>query len=399
MREIKKLKNQIDKKHTIEIITERLDLYARKYASSKQLLLHLIPFILRLLATNRKREAAKTPEKRVKILIDIGEGLGGIVISLNWVCYFYNKFCKGKNIDLDCSSFNKKILDHFVPDFVNKTLSPATEKEVYDLKIFLMRCPQIIYANFEKIKKLHPDLFDAVARYLTDEEKYGVFFKLSDKRDAITPNVPSSNIKRWHQPDLADLFDIREEFILPIDIPNEETTLEKFKLEKKKYITVNREVGKGGENSTKLWPVAYFAELIEKLKNSFPQYTIVEVGTGNATPIKNVHLNLAGKTSLDEIKAILKNSLLHIDEEGGLVHLRHALKGGVSCVLFGPTSPEVYGYSENINLSSNACSIHCEFYHDDWLQACVKGTDGICIKSLTPTFVFSKIQDYLTTLK
>ena len=399
MHEIKKLKNQFDKRHTIALIEERLDLYARRYPSPKQLLLHLLPFIARLLTDNRKKETAKTPEKRLKILIDIGEGLGGMVISLNWVCYFYNKFCKGKNVDLDCSSFNKKILDSFVPGFVNKTLSPDTEKEIYDLKIFLVRCPQVIYADLEKIKKLNPDLLDAVFRYISDEEKYGVFFKLSYKRDAITCNVPSSNIKRWHQPDLADLFDIREEFILPIEIPNEKAVLEKFKLGKKKYITVNREVGIGGDKSPKLWPIENFLELIEKLKTSFPQYRIVEVGTGKGAPIKNAQLNLAGKTSLNEIKSILKNSLLHIDGEGGLVHLRHALKGGVSCVLFGPSSPKVLGYSENINLSSKACPIHCEFYHDDWLKECVKGTDAVCMKSLTPDFVFSKIQNYLNTLK
>ena len=115
--------------------------------------------------------------------------------------------------------------------------------------------------------------------------------------------------------------------------------------------------------------------------------------------MKNVHLNLAGKTSLDEIKAILKNSLLHIDGEGGLVHLRHALKAGPSCVLFGPSSPEVLGYSENINLSSGACPIHCEFYHDDWLKECVKNLDCVCMKELKPDFVFTKISQYLSTLK
>lgn len=43
---------------------------------------------------------------------------------------------------------------------------------------------------------------------------------------------------------------------------------------------------------------------------------------------------------LDEkLKVILKHAKLHIDSEGGLVHLRHAIKGGPSVVLFGPTSP------------------------------------------------------------
>lgn len=399
MNELKKLENQLDKKYTAEILNERLKLYSKRYSNSKQMLLHLIPFVVKLLTEKKKKIVANSSPKRLKILIDIGEGLGGMVISLNWVCYFYNKFCKGKNIDLDCSAFNKHILDHFVPDFVNKTLSPSTEKERYDLKIFLVRCPQIVYADLEKIKRLSPALFDAVMQYALAEEKYGVFFRLSYKRDSVSPNVPSSNIKRWHQPDILDLFNMTEDFILPIKMPDEEITLKKFKLEKKKYITLNREVGIGGDNSPKLWPVKNFEELIEKLKTSFPQYQIVEVGTGKGSPMKNVHISLAGKTSLEEIKVILKNSLLHIDGEGGLVHLRHALKGGVSCVLFGPSSPKVLGYSENINLSSNACPIYCEFYHDDWLKECVRKADCICMKELKPGFVFSKVSEYLSTLK
>ncbi len=400
MNELKELENQIDKLNTIEIINERMKLYAKRYSNSKQMLLHLLPFVMRLLTEKKKKVVSSASPKRLKILIDFEEGLGGIIISLNWVCYFYNKFCKGHNIDIDCSaSFSKNVLEHFVPDFVNKIFLADVEEEKYDLKIIIARCPQIAYADLDKIKKFSPALCETITRYIVVEKKYGMYFRISYKRDAITYNVPSSNIKRWHQPDILDLFNMTEEFILPIKMPDEATTLKKFKLEKKKYITLNREVGAERNISPKLWPVKNYEKLIEKLKVSFPQYKIVEVGTGKGAPMKNVHLNLAGKTSLEEIKVILKNSLLHIDGEGGLVHLRHALKAGPSCVLFGPTSPKVFGYSENINLSSNACPICCELYDEEWAKECVRGTDCICMKALTPDFVFSKVAEYLSSLK
>ena len=227
MNELEKIESQLDKKRVIEIINERLNLYSKRYSKSSQMLLHLIPFVVHFLTDKNEMKRAKTSDKKLKILIDIGEGLGGMVISLNWVCYFYDKFCKGQNIEVDCSSFNKKILDHFVPDFVHQTFSPETEKKDYDLKIFLVRCPQIVYADLEKINKISPAFCKAVIQYIVAENNYGVFFKLSYKRDAITCNIPSSNIKRWHQPDILDLFNMKEEFILPIKIPNENKTMEK----------------------------------------------------------------------------------------------------------------------------------------------------------------------------
>lgn len=401
MNESKKLENEIDKQNTVYILNERMKLYAKRYSNSKQMLFHLIPFVMKLLTEKNKKIGHTTSSKKLKILIDIEEGLGGVIMSLNWLCYFYDKFCKGNNdIEIDCSaSCSKNALDNFVPGFVNKTFVADAEKEKYDLKITIARCPEVIYADLEKIKKFNQALYETVVRYNLAEKKYGLFFKLSYRRDAITYNVPSSNIKRWHQPDVLDVFNMTEDFILPIEIPNETVTLEKFKLEKKKYITLNREVGAERNSSPKLWPVKNYVELIEKLKTSFPQYTLVEVGTGKGAPMENVHRNLSGKTSLQEIKAILKNAALHIDGEGGLVHLRHALKGGPSCVLFGPTSPEVIGYSENINLSSKACPIRCEFYHEAWQKECVRGLDCACMKEIKPDFVFSKVSEYLSSLK
>ena len=49
MNELKKLEIQFDKKRTIKILDERLDLYNTRYANSRQMLLHLIPFIIHLL--------------------------------------------------------------------------------------------------------------------------------------------------------------------------------------------------------------------------------------------------------------------------------------------------------------------------------------------------------------
>ena len=61
----------------------------------------------------------------------------------------------------------------------------------------------------------------------------------------------------------------------------EKETLQKFGLTTKKYITINREVGDTQlVDSTKLWPLEYYRKLIADLKETAPQYQIIEVGCG-----------------------------------------------------------------------------------------------------------------------
>jgi ADP-heptose:LPS heptosyltransferase len=45
---------------------------------------------------------------------------------------------------------------------------------------------------------------------------------------------------------------------------------------------------------------------------------------------------------------------MHIDDEGGLVHMATAL--GTKCaVLFGPTPVGIFGYEQNINICADTC--------------------------------------------
>ena len=107
----------------------------------------------------------------------------------------------------------------------------------------------------------------------------------------------------------------------------------------------------------------------------------------------NIDIDLIGKTSLEEVKIILNNSIIHIDGEGGMVHLRHALHGGKSIVLFGATSPEFYGYSENINLRGDGCSHWCEWITENWQAKCARGYDRPpCSYSLTPETVYNEFK-------
>ena len=100
-------------------------------------------------------------------------------------------------------------------------------------------------------------------------------------------------------------------------------------------------------------------------------------------------MDLVGKTNLEQIKPILQHALVHIDGEGGMVHLRHALGGGRSVVLFGPTSSEFFGYSENKNLVGGGCAVWCEWALNKWQEGCLRGSYETppCMASITPEMV------------
>lgn len=369
-------------------LQERLFRYGNKYQSVWQIALHMARACFISLRFNRRSKNIKNGP--VRICIQFEGGMGDLVIGLNWLCAFYEKLGRATDVRIDVAFSNKKLLQSFAPDFVKRKLSRQEwERYDYDLVLSLMRCPVVVSAD---VKRLPPELLVYVEKLICFERDNKEILLLTPYKDSITYNVLSSSSKRWHQPDMVDEFNLQEEFIFVPQLKEEAAVLRKFNLIGKKYITVNREVGfERVTESTKLWPLVYYRELVEKLKECYPGYEILEIGTGKGERINNTHRNLAGKTSLEEIKAILKNSVLHIDCEGGLVHLRHALKGGASCVFFGPSSPDVLGYRENLNLRGKACSVCCEFYSKTWQQNCLKGKRG-CMESLSPSYVFEQIE-------
>ncbi len=160
------------------------------------------------------------------------------------------------------------------------------------------------------------------------------------------------------------------------------------------FITVHRGNDlKNKANCVKLWPIGYYGILVKMLKQKYPEYQIVQLGVNKerCPDMENVDINLVGKTSLEDVVFLLKHSALHIDCEGGFTHLRHALHGGKTVVLFGPTDIAYYGYSENINLRTDVCS-GCEWVREKWLESCIKEMrNPACMYSLTPEYVFSEI--------
>ena len=206
--------------------------------------------------------------------------------------------------------------------------------------------------------------------------------------------------KRINQADIGGILGMGETYMAPLPLPADSNCmLHTFGLANCRYITIQRghsTVEEKSQKNTKLWPCEHYQTLIELLKKKYPSYKLVQLGInrpGFDVDFKGIDVNLRGKTSIVQLCSVLKYASLHIDCEGGLVHLRHALHGGPSVVLFGPTSPKFYGYTENLNLRTQACAQPCEWVTDDWLTRCARrGDKHCCMRGLTPKWVLEQIE-------
>ena len=97
----------------------------------------------------------------------------------------------------------------------------------------------------------------------------------------------------------------------------------------------------------KIWPAAYFAELIERVADTFSGVMILgsaqdrmvaaHLGQGCRLPC----LNLAGTTSLTQAAALLDHVTVFVGNDSGLGHIA-AARGVPTLTLFGPGRPERY---------------------------------------------------------
>lgn len=337
----------------------------------------------------------------IRIAVQLRGGIGDQLIGCNYVKALKDKLNDANiKIDVYCRSVvNELFLSGTA--FIN-SVSPESDFNpsdgMYDLYIRLDRFPVILECDEEKIQH-HQTLYKYVSLVQNFKKLHqNVFFTGRSEFDSIC-NIYTliKGQKRFNQMDIDGFLGIGEKFQYAPKIQQTDV-FQKFKIPKK-FITIHRGVDTNRTcNSNKLWPMESYNQLIKMIKSEFPEYTIVQLGVNKerCPDMENVDINLVGKTSMTDMVYILKKSLLHIDGEGGQVHIRHAINGGKSVVFFGPTSVDFYGYSENINLYSNVCPHWCEHIKERWDEGCLK-TGGIplCMVKISPEMAFAKIKAYL----
>ncbi len=158
-----------------------------------------------------------------------------------------------------------------------------------------------------------------------------------------------------------------------LDIAVEESALGRFALSGRRWITIHNGFDPNfvvsAKRATKCYP--HFSEIVMRVKTAQPDIIVVQIGSSTSEKLPSVDLDLVDRTNLREAAALLRDATLHIDNEGGLVHLA-ACFGTRSVVVFGPTPSDYFGYPHNINVDPVRCG-GCWWIDELWMDRCPRG--------------------------
>lgn len=356
------------------------------------------------------RRQKNLQRQKINIGFIIGGGFGDFLIFANYLRYFKNRFSDSKiNIDV-----------YFYYGFSNASVlfregelcrkcyqhtPPDDYQQAYDLFIEVSRYPKILACDYAKIQKKYADMIEYIDLIKRFRDENPRFFNGASCDGQSATFSEFKNQKRIQQPDIYGYLGITEEYAYPLFIDGDEQKfLQTYGLTDKKYITMHRGCDAQYPHHVKMWPVQNYGKLAKLIKTEFPEIIIVQYGVSveRCPPMENIDLNLVGRTSMDQVKIILKNSLLHIDSDGGMVHLRHALRkingGGVCLAMYGPNYENFFGYSENINITGDGCSHFCDWLTEDWMVNCARGFENPpCMTSITPEQIMSHFRRFMKT--
>lgn len=115
----------------------------------------------------------------------------------------------------------------------------------------------------------------------------------------------------------------------------------------------------GATREAKCWPIEKFAHLAEKINT---EYGLEVIGVGISGEKERIDkivaiskariVNLAGRTTIPELMAVLAGAKVVISNDTGPGHIAAAL-GGKTVIIFGPTNPQrIYPYGKEDSIAA-----------------------------------------------
>lgn len=268
----------------------------------------------------------------------------------------------------------------------------ARQQETYSLSL------SIIATFLLKVDYIDPmdfsiDFTDRIRRLQQNCEKENLSIPLPNGIAYRRRIYNRENCYTWFN--YGDTFSITD---YRIPIPFDEKFSSTYSaLNLNRYITLN--IGNGTSQNGKLvaksWPKERFVKVISLFRQRYPKIKIVQLGSKHDSMLENADYHVLGQ-DFGLIAYILRNSMFHLDIEGGLVHL--ATQIGTKCfVLFGPTPIAYFGYSSNVNITSGNCH-NCYGLYADTSKCARHMDEPECMYSITPEIVMSEVHKYLSSI-
>ena len=379
-----------------KIPSKKLDRYVRRY-TNRPIMAYLRLAILAFKMTIKQlieelyRLAWKNKKKKIAILVD--GGLGDVLFGVIYADSFIKQLALHKNVTIfvgqSVSAVKTLCNDRSYLNF--KSLNEFKDQE-FELVIALtMMFPRVVKftSSIEKDKKLLTYIMS-----LRKFEEEATWILGEDRQLNQLLWMLGSGLNRFTALNIAGGLEIDTNFSLRVPEEGYKIFDRYPELNCKKFITISRSVDKNSlyKDSIRLWSVDKYEEFIIKFKEIYPEYRIVYLGGDKTTysKLNGVDIDLVGETSIAELMALLKESQVHLDGECGMVHIRHFVCQKPSIVLFGPTSPKLKGFKENINLRNDGCCPlpMCEhiLLEGQWSKMCLMnklGTRATCIESIS----------------
>lgn len=291
----------------------------------------------------------------------------------------------------------------FVKDII--TVSVLSEvKEHYDLVVHLRYLVRYEIVNHARILAAHPDLFNVIQ---TADQRFAPYEYIFD-RHPFLDGLFARQVTSEFGMNLAEvtgyLANIAVErdarAVLAPDMASCRILRDRG-LEDQRYVTIHHGFDTGYPlpgTVTKCWPIEHWRQFVSLFKARHPDLLLVQLGAEKSCRVEGVDIDLVGKTTLAEAAWILKYALFHVDGESGLVRMAHALHVK-SVVLFGPTSPGFFSFTDNVNIVAQTCH-DCWWSKRAWLAKCPRGLpEPECMTSIDPDSVMAAVDELISDFR
>lgn len=336
----------------------------------------------------------------IKVAFKVYGDYGMQLICANYIKCFYDTFqSDGVKISVFSELAEEELRSIYLgQDFVETYEVMEQYTEAYDLTFGIKHFCDPLQWEDNKLASC-PKLEELVHQMLNfrRNKETKTFFDANGFCDCNIHTYAMVNGKTcFNLADIHHACDVGAEYKL--QLPLMETAAQLLKdlgLAQKKFITIHRDAPVNQKYvSPVVWPVKYYEELIVSIKQKYPDHVLVQLGKQGVS-LSGVDLDLTGKLGIEECKVLLKYASLHIDGDSSFVHLRKALRGGKSVVLFGASDLNFYAYPDNINLRQTTCNGFCDSLCDGWKTRCVIGRQPLCMEELLPEYVAEQLPDAL----